>query len=124
MKITESDVFITHVDVDKNETKKFKEKIASEYYQNKLRYKKNGNIRILNLEEKKKYMCFDADDKKSNDHVSSIMKKYGIKDNCYPSISNYFNHSKGENSHKYHYWFVTDKRITSHIHVNNTSLDV
>ena len=124
MKITESDVFITHVDVDKNETKKFKEKIGSEYYQNKLRYKKNGNIRILNLEEKKKYMCFDADDKKSNDHVSSIMKKYGIKDNCYPSISNYFNHSKGENSHKYHYWFVTDKRITSHIHVNNTSLDV
>ena len=123
MKITESDVFITHVDVDKINSKK-KESIGIEYQQNKLRYDKNGNIRIFNLAEKKKYMCFDADDKKSNDHVSSIMKKYGIKNNCYPSISNYFNHSEGENSHKYHYWFVTDKLITSHIHVNNTSLDV
>ena len=65
MKITESDVFITHVDVDKINSKK-KESIGIEYQQNKLRYDKNGNIRIFNLAEKKKYMCFDADDKRWN----------------------------------------------------------
>lgn len=118
--------FITNLDIDKFTVDNRAEKttLSIAYYQNKLRYNKNGNIRIFNVAEKKKYMCFDTDDKQSNDHVSSIMKKYGIKDNCYPSISNYFNHSKGENSYKHHYWFVTDKRITSHVHVNNTLLDV
>jgi len=114
------DVFITYVEPDKLN----KATLSKDYFQNKSRYNKSGNIRIFKLEEKKKYMCFDTDDKKSNDHVSSIMKKYGIKDNCYPSISNYFEHDIGDNSYKHHYWFVTDKPITSHIHVNNTLLDV
>lgn len=84
----------------------------------------NGNIRIFNLADRKKYVCIDADDKKSNDHVSYVMKKYGIKDNCYPSISNYFYHDYEENAHKNHYWFETDMPITSHINVNHTKLDV
>ena len=84
----------------------------------------NGDVRIFLLENRKKYVCVDADDKKSNDHVSYIMKKYNIKDNCYPSISNYFFHDYGENAHKYHYWFETDIPVTSHIHINNTLLDV
>ena len=116
--MNKDDVFITYVEPDKFN----KAILAKSFVQNK--YNKNGNIRIIKLEEKNKYMCFDTDDKKSNDHVSSIMKKYGIKDNCYPSISNYFKHDVGENSYKHHYWFVTDKPITSHVHVNNTLLDV
>lgn len=101
--------------------------VVSKMYYNYIKNNKcnqDGNIRIFNLSKLKKYMCFDTDDKKSNDYVSSIMKKYGIKNNCYPSISNYYKHDEGENSYKHHYWFETDKPITSHISINNTLLDV
>jgi 8-oxo-dGTP pyrophosphatase MutT (NUDIX family) len=90
------------------------------------KHEADGNVRVFNLADKKKYVCFDTDDKKSNEHVESIMKKYNIKDNCYPSISNYFYQNHGENRFKHHYWFEIEEAVsvTSHIHINNTLLDV
>jgi endonuclease YncB( thermonuclease family)/8-oxo-dGTP pyrophosphatase MutT (NUDIX family) len=84
----------------------------------------NKNIRWYYIQSLKKYVCFDTDDKKSNDLMKMIMKKYNINGNCYPSISNYFKPEIEDNRHKYHYWFETDLPITSHIHMNNTLLDV
>lgn len=104
----------------------FKNDLTYNYYNYYVTTKNdtNGNIRIFNLANRKKYVCIDADDKKSNDHVSYVMKKYDIKDNCYPSISNYFYHDYGENAYKHHYWFETDMPITSHVHVNHALLDI
>lgn len=82
------------------------------------------NIRGRFIQALKKYVCIDTDDKKSNDFIVTIMNKYNIKGNSYPSISNYFKPDLEENSHKYHYWFETDLPITSHVRINNTHLDV
>lgn len=108
--------------INYKELKNFKISISS----SEIKHEPDGNVRVFNLADKKKYVCFDTDDKKSNDYLESIMKKYNIKDNCYPSISNYFFHRDEENRFKNHYWFEIDEGIsvTSHIHVNNTCLDV
>lgn len=82
------------------------------------------NIRKRFIQALKKYVCIDTDDKKSNDFIVTIMNKYNIKGNSYPSISNYFKPDLEENSHKYHYWFETDLPITSHVRINNTHLDI
>jgi len=69
-------------------------------------------------------VCFDADDKESNDYVASIMEKHGMHGNRTPSVSNYFKHDEGENAHKFHYWFKTDKKIEKKIGLNGSKLDV
>ena len=56
-------------------------------------------------------VCFDADDKSSNDFLTDIMDKHNITNNRTKSVSNLFNPDEGENAHKFHYLFKTDKKI-------------
>ena len=69
-------------------------------------------------------VCFDTDDKASNDYVSAVMEKHGIPDNRNKSVSNVFNAEEGENAHKFHYWFRTEKKIEKKIQINGTKLDL
>ena len=112
----------TNKDIKQLKKQLFKEHYKSSKSQNKPLA--NSNVRSFILSTKKHFMVFDTDDKESNDHVVSIMNKYGIKGNFYKSISNYFRPDLEENSHKFHYWFRTDKPITTHIHVNGSNLDI
>ena len=79
---------------------------------------------VFNLQDKKKYVCVDTDSKKANDHVLSIMNKYNIQDNCYPSVSNYFHPNVEENCYKHHYWFEIVNPVGEHILINDALLDV
>jgi len=78
----------------------------------------------FNLQDKKKYVCVDTDGKKANDHVLSIMKKYNIQDNYYPSVSNYFHPNVEENCYKNHYWFEIVNQVGSHVSINDALLDI
>lgn len=69
-------------------------------------------------------VCFDADDKSSNDFLIEIMEKYNITNNRTKSVSNFFNPDEGENAHKFHYWFKTDKKIDKKLGINGTKLDL
>ena len=69
-------------------------------------------------------VCFDADDQAANEHMMSVMQKHGVEFNHSPSVSNHFNHEEGENAHKFHYWFRTDKIIPKKLGLNGTKLDV
>jgi len=69
-------------------------------------------------------VCFDADSKEANDYVASVMEKHGMHGNRTPSVSNYFKHDEGENAHKFHYWFKTDKKIEKKLGLNGSKLDV
>jgi hypothetical protein len=114
----------------KKEWAAIKKELSAKYYsnlKNNIKHEKGGNIRVITIADKKKYVCVDTDDKQSNHYISSIMKKYNIKNNVYPSISNHFKHNIEENRHRFHYWFEVDNdRIftTSHIKINGSSLDV
>jgi hypothetical protein len=44
--------------------------------------------------------------------------------NYTPSVSNHFKHEEGENAHKFHYWFRTEKHIDKKIGLNGSKLDV
>ena len=69
-------------------------------------------------------VCFDTDDKSSNDYVSEVMTKYNIPQNRNRSVSNVFNPEEGENAHKFHYWFRTEKKLEKRIQINGTKLDL
>jgi hypothetical protein len=69
-------------------------------------------------------VCFDADDKSSNDFLTEIMEKYNIPNNRTKSVSNLFNPDEGENAHKFHYWFKTDRKIDKKLGINGTKLDL
>jgi len=69
-------------------------------------------------------VCFDTDDKSSNDYVSGVMTKYNIPANRNRSVSNVFNPEEGENAHKFHYWFRTEKKLEKRIQINGTKLDL
>ena len=69
-------------------------------------------------------VCFDTDDKASNEYVMAVMEKYSIPANRNKSVSNVFNHDEGDNAHKFHYWFRTDKKIEKKIQINGTKLDL
>lgn len=69
-------------------------------------------------------VCFDTDDKASNDYVMSVMEKHSIPNNRNKSVSNVFNSEEGENAHKFHYWFRTEKKIEKKIQINGTKLDL
>jgi hypothetical protein len=56
------------------------------------------------------YVCFDTDDKASNDFIMSVMEKYNVPANRNKSVSNAFTPTIGENANKFHYWFKTDKK--------------
>jgi len=117
-------VYYWYMDFDKHKTNK-DIKITKTIAEKEKELTDQGkNIRIRYIQSLPKYVCIDTDDKKSNDFMVTILNKYNIKGNCYPSISNYFKPDLEENSHKYHYWFETELPITSHIHVNNTLLDI
>ena len=121
-------VYYWYIDFDKHKTNKDiknTKKIAeTEMTQDEVGGEVGKNIRVRFIQSLPKYVCIDTDDKKSNDFMVKILNKYNIKGNCYPSISNYFKPDLEENSHKNHYWFETELPITSHIHVNNTLLDI
>lgn len=70
------------------------------------------------------FVCFDTDDKSSNDYVSEVMTKYNIPPNRNRSVSNVFNPEEGENAHKFHYWFRTEKKLEKRIQINGTKLDL
>jgi 8-oxo-dGTP pyrophosphatase MutT (NUDIX family)/endonuclease YncB( thermonuclease family) len=117
-------VYYSYIDFDKCKTTK-EIRVAKNQMQAGFTQDEVGkNVRIRFIQSLKKYVCIDTDDKKSNDFMVKILNKYNIKGNCYPSISNYFKPDFEENAHKHHYWFETDLPITSHIHVNNTLLDI
>jgi hypothetical protein len=69
-------------------------------------------------------VCFDADDQAANEHMISVMQTHGVEFNHTPSVSNHFKRDEGENAHKFHYWFRTDKKIDKRIGLNGTKLDV
>jgi hypothetical protein len=69
-------------------------------------------------------VCFDADNQAANEHMMTVMQKHGVEVNYSPSVSNHFKHEEGENAHKFHYWFRTDKKIDKKIGLNGTKLDV
>jgi hypothetical protein len=69
-------------------------------------------------------VCFDTDDKSSNDYVMSVMEKYNVPANRNKSVSNVFTPTEGENAHKFHYWFRTDKKLEKRIKINETNLDL
>lgn len=69
-------------------------------------------------------VCFDTDDKSSNDFVSAVMEKHDIPANRNKSVSNVFNPDEGENAHKFHYWFRTEKKLEKRIQINGTKLDL
>lgn len=69
-------------------------------------------------------VCFDTDDKTSNDYVMTIMEKYSVPTNRNKSVSNVFTPTEGENVHKFHYWFRTDKKLEKRIGINGTHLDL
>lgn len=81
------------------------------------------NVLVYKLDETG-FVCFDTDDKASNDYVSAVMEKHGIPDNRNKSVSNVFNSEEGENAHKFHYWFRTEKKIEKKIQINGTKLDL
>ena len=129
--MTDSKDAIVKCDVNqKKEWAAIKRDLGEKYQsnlKNNIKHEKDGNIRVITIADKKKYVCVDTDGKESNDYISSIMKKYNLKDNVYPSISNYFKHNIEENRHRFHYWFeVENDKIftTSHIKINGSSLDV
>ena len=68
--------------------------------------------------------CFDTDDKPSNDYVMSVMEKHGVPANRNKSVSNVFTPTEGENAHKFHYWFRTEKKLEKRIQINGTKLDL
>ena len=70
------------------------------------------------------FMCFDTDDKASNDYVEAVMEKYNVPANRNKSVSNVFTPTEGENSYKFHYWFRTEKKIEKRIQINGTNLDI
>ena len=61
------------------------------------------------------YVCFDTDDKSSNDFIMSVMEKYNVPANRNKSVSNVFTPTIGENANKFHYWFKTDKKLPKQI---------
>ena len=69
-------------------------------------------------------VCFDTDDKSSNDYVREVMTKYNIPTNRNRSVSNVFNPEEGDNAHKFHYWFRTEKKLEKRIQINGTKLDL
>jgi hypothetical protein len=69
-------------------------------------------------------VCFDADDQAANEHMMTVMHKHGVEFNYSPSVSNHFKHEEGENAHKFHYWFRTDKAIPKKLGLNGSKLDV
>lgn len=81
------------------------------------------NVLVYKLDDTG-YVCFDTDDKSSNDFVSEIMTKYNIPANRNRSVSNVFNPEEGENAHKFHYWFRTEKKLEKRIQINGTKLDL
>jgi len=117
-------VYYWYTDFDKHKTNKDIKITKKNAEKEKELTDQGKNIRIRYIQSLPKYVCIDTDDKKSNDFMVTILNKYNIKGNCYPSISNYFKPDLEENSHKYHYWFETELPITSHIRVNNTLLDI
>ena len=70
------------------------------------------------------FVCFDTDDKASNDYVEAVMEKYNVPANRNKSVSNVFTPTEGENSYKFHYWFRTEKKIEKRIQINGTKLDL
>jgi hypothetical protein len=81
------------------------------------------NVLVYKLDETG-LVCFDTDDKASNDYVSEVMTKYNIPANRNRSVSNVFNPEEGENAHKFHYWFRTEKKLEKRIQINGTKLDL
>jgi 8-oxo-dGTP pyrophosphatase MutT (NUDIX family) len=118
------DIFYFYIDFDKCKTNYDIKYLKVNYADYAACKTKTPNIRARYIKDLKKYVCVDTDDKKSNDFMIQIINKYNIKGNCYPSISNHFRPDVEDNSHKYHYWFETDLSITSHVHINDTLLDI
>lgn len=81
------------------------------------------NVLVYKLDDTG-FVCFDTDDKSSNDYVSEVMTKYNIPHNRNRSVSNVFNPEEGENAHKFHYWFRTEKKLEKRIQINGTKLDL
>lgn len=69
-------------------------------------------------------VCFDADNQAANKHMMTVMQTHDVGFNYSPSVSNHFKHEEGENAHKFHYWFRTEKPIPKKIGLNGTKLDV
>lgn len=61
------------------------------------------------------FVCFDTDDKASNDFIMSVMEKYNVPANRNKSVSNAFTPTVDESAHKFHYWFKTDKKYEKQI---------
>jgi hypothetical protein len=81
------------------------------------------NVLVYKLDDTG-YVCFDTDDKASNDYVMSVMEKHDLPANRNKSVSNVFTPTVGESTHKFHYWFKTDKKLEKRIQINGTKLDL
>lgn len=111
----------------KNEMKKAKGELSQKaqmYFKDTTRpHASCQNVLVYKLDDTG-FVCFDTDDKSSNDYVSEIMTKYNIPTNRNRSVSNVFNPEEGENAHKFHYWFRTEKKLEKRIQINGTKLDL
>jgi hypothetical protein len=99
--------------------------IAQEYFKDTTRpHASCQNVLVYRLDDTG-LVCFDTDDKPSNDYVMAVMEKYNIPANRNKSVSNVFSpNEKPENPHKFHYWFRTEKKLDKKIKINGTNLDL
>ena len=109
---------VTSAQMTKQEMQKskgFLSGVAENYFKDTTRpHSTRPNTLVYNLDNTG-YVCFDTDDKSSNDFILSVMEKYNVPENRNKSVSNVFTPSVDECAHKFHYWFKTDKKYEKQI---------
>lgn len=109
---------VTSAHMTKQEMKKskgFLSGYAQNYFKDTTRpHSTRPNTLIYKLDDTG-YVCFDTDDKASNDFILSVMEKYNVPANRNKSVSNAFTPTVDESAHKFHYWFRTDKKYEKQI---------
>ena len=115
---------VTSAQMTKQEMKKskgFLSGYAQNYFKDTTRpHSTRPNTLIYKLDDTG-YVCFDTDDKSSNDFILSVMEKYNVPANRNKSVSNAFTPTVDESAHKFHYWFKTDKKYEKQIGTVNTA---
>ena len=109
---------VTSAQMTKQEMQKskgFLSGVAENYFKDTTRpHSSRPNTLVYHLDNTG-YVCFDTDDKSSNDFIMSVMEKYNVPANRNKSVSNVFTPSVDECAHKFHYWFKTDKKYEKQI---------
>lgn len=109
---------VTSAQMTKQEMQKskgFLSGVAQNYFKDTTRpHSTRPNTLVYQLDNTG-YVCFDTDDKKSNDFIMSVMEKYNVPANYNKSVSNAFTPTINENANKFHYWFRTDKKYEKQI---------